>query len=392
MGDNSGILEGVNRLTILEEEEDVLDYSAEANVREAETSGWLVGRFLTDKIVNLIAMRQMMAFVWKPVRGVKVSEIKPNLFLFQFFHELDLARVVNEGPWTFEHHLFLCQEVKRGAIVEDMELWHADLWVHVVDIPLGYASEKLAQDAGKVLGGFITQDFNPGKTVGANTLRVRVRVDIRKPLKRRMKFKRGPNEWSWLNFQYERIPMFCFYCGVLGHSEKYCEKYFDNPIPREQLPYGVEMRFNPKKVDSKLGDRWLRDDSPVRVSKVQDDDDVEALNGKITGNLSIQNSNLNFGKGGEYRSDLCGGYGKDNGNWKVTSSNKQQIPYSKGFDDTQILNVEDVVVADAKRKRSNKGDGLLALDIGPSFHNSDMMIDSTSDRPVGPGFQARPAQ
>ncbi|XP_050232856.1 uncharacterized protein LOC126681355 [Mercurialis annua] len=385
-------LEYENRLAVLEEEELGLDYSEVANEEGGETKGWLIGRFLTDKSVNLVAMRQVMAMVWKPVRGVKVSELKPNVFLFQFYHEMDLARVVNEGPWTFEHHLFLCREVKRGAIVEDVELWEAEFWVHVNDIPLGFASEKLAKDVGNVLGGFIMQDINPNKNVGANSLRIRVRMDIRKPLKRRTKFKRGPNAWSWLNFQYERIPMFCFYCGVLGHSEKFCSHYFDNPIPKEQLPYDADMRFNPKRVDTKLGDRWLRDDSPVRVSKEQEEDDVEILNGKISENLSIHNPIFKIGNTGTRREDMVYSDGNEIVGRKESNLNKQQFPKSKGLAESKVSEVDVVVEADAKRKRGVIRAEMLELENGPSFHSNDMIIDSNSDRPAGSGFQARPIQ
>ena len=37
-----------------------------------------------------------------------------------------------------------------------------------------------------------------------------------------MCFKRE-NEDSIIYFRYERLPVFCYYCGLFGHGEKECE-------------------------------------------------------------------------------------------------------------------------------------------------------------------------
>ncbi|XWS39750.1 hypothetical protein CRYUN_Cryun18bG0081100 [Craigia yunnanensis] len=54
----------------------------------------LVGRFLTDRVINLMAIKNTLASIWRPVKGVCIKELSPTLFLFQFFHELDMDRVI----------------------------------------------------------------------------------------------------------------------------------------------------------------------------------------------------------------------------------------------------------------------------------------------------------
>lgn len=43
-----------------------------------------------------------------------------------------------------------------------------------------------------------------------------------KYLLRGTKIKLG-DELRWVDFKYEQLPLFCFYCGRLGHSERLCE-------------------------------------------------------------------------------------------------------------------------------------------------------------------------
>ncbi|MBA0847352.1 hypothetical protein Goshw_016695 [Gossypium schwendimanii] len=56
-----------------------------------------------------------------------------------------------------------------------------------------------------------------------NFMRIRVQIDIRRPLKRRKKISFGGN-CSYVTFKYERLSLFCFYYGKLGHNDSFCEE------------------------------------------------------------------------------------------------------------------------------------------------------------------------
>lgn len=88
------------------------------------------------------------------------------------------------------------------------------------------------------MGRYVASD--PNNFGGWRTyMRLRITMDIRKPLKRRMKIKKAGGEWVWLNFKYEQLPTFCFFCGIIGHSEKLCEKLFDNLMRKEDMSCGL---------------------------------------------------------------------------------------------------------------------------------------------------------
>lgn len=67
------------------------------------------------------------------------------------------------------------------------------------------------------------------------------------------------SEPFWANFKYERLPTFCFLCGILGHSDKFCPKFFDNPDAEVVRPYDLFMRAPDRKVSRQICARWLRD-------------------------------------------------------------------------------------------------------------------------------------
>lgn len=71
-----------------------------------------------------------------------------------------------------------------------------DVWIQVYDVPMGMMSEKLLQTMGNIIGEFVKSD--PMNLIDGWKLyaRIRVTMDVTKPLKRRMKVKREGGAWG----------------------------------------------------------------------------------------------------------------------------------------------------------------------------------------------------
>lgn len=57
----------------------------------------LVGRFISNKSINFVAMQTLFSEVWKPMAGVHIKEVVGERFLLQFFHFVDVNRVLKGG-------------------------------------------------------------------------------------------------------------------------------------------------------------------------------------------------------------------------------------------------------------------------------------------------------
>lgn len=143
-------------------------------------------------------------------------------FSFSFYHEIVIKRVIEGSPWTFNRKVLIISPMQEGVNPRCVSLNSIDLWVQIHDLQPSFMSEKIITEVGNQLGKFVSSCPSNFKGVWRGYLRIRVSMDLSKPLKRKMKIRKFGNEWGSITFKYENVPTFFFICGVLGHSEKYC--------------------------------------------------------------------------------------------------------------------------------------------------------------------------
>lgn len=217
----------------------------------------VVGRFISEGKVDFMAMQHTMAALWKPGRGVYMKELDSNLYLFQFYREIDVKRVMEGCPWSFNRRALVMARLKEGENPRNVDLNRMELWVQVHDLKLGFMSEKILSGIGNYVGKFVEGCSNNFNGVWRDYMRIRVSIDLRVPLKRRMKLKMAGDTWFWVNFKYENIPTFCFICGIVGHFEKFCSKLFEMPENDIVKPYSPWMRAPFRNKVKPIGAKWL---------------------------------------------------------------------------------------------------------------------------------------
>ena len=79
-----------------------------------------------------------------------------------------------------------------------------------------------AEAIGQTLGRVKQVDTSPNGECQGCYLKVRVYKDIKQPLCRGQMVNFGDSQPQWVSFQYEHLPIFCYWCGLLNHDEKDC--------------------------------------------------------------------------------------------------------------------------------------------------------------------------
>lgn len=91
---------------------------------------------------------------------------------------------------------------------------------------------------------------------------VRVRIDVRLPLKLYKKFKTMEGFSMKAIFRYERMSIYCFVCGIIGHGEKSCPKVFALVEANQEVVrgWGPDLRVQMGRTASSGNTWWLRDE------------------------------------------------------------------------------------------------------------------------------------
>lgn len=85
--------------------------------------------------------------------------------------------------------------------------------------------EKVGKAMENFIRMFVDYDKNNNSSFWHQYMRLRVRVDVRLSLKK-TKVKNKGGDWCTVNFKYEKLSLFSFVYGILGHSEQRCEIHF----------------------------------------------------------------------------------------------------------------------------------------------------------------------
>ncbi|CAH9120316.1 unnamed protein product [Cuscuta epithymum] len=85
-------------------------------------------------------------------------------------------------------------------------------------------------------------------------MRIRVTLNITMALTRRLEVRQEGDSGIQAKFRYERLPNFCFLCGILGHADGFVPH---SGIGTGEKPYGPWLRVDMRRGGVHPGNRWL---------------------------------------------------------------------------------------------------------------------------------------
>ncbi|KAH7843900.1 hypothetical protein Vadar_022074 [Vaccinium darrowii] len=225
---DSEVVQRMRNFTLTADEEEDIVLGPEVHRRAMERCSFsLVGKVLTNKSVNSVALKDTLKKVWGVKNEVNIIDVENNMFLFRFSSEAQMQRVITEGPWSFDNQLVVMKKWEPGMRADNVQFHHADFWIQLWGLPFEYISGEIATIVGRRIGEVVDVDEKSIKEDRGKFVRVRVRICIDKPLKRGGNLVDGEGNKVWISYKYERLPIFCYYCGMLGHEERYCQSKWE---------------------------------------------------------------------------------------------------------------------------------------------------------------------
>ena len=120
-------------------------------------------------------------------------------------------------------------------------------------------SERIGIQLGNAIGEFVSYDHVNNSGFWKSYMRIRVKLDVRLPLLRWKKIRKADAGLVIVRFQYERLGVFCYLCGLIGHTYVFYPRLFHEPEQEVKPEWGAWLKA-PVRRNAQVVDKWLRDE------------------------------------------------------------------------------------------------------------------------------------
>ena len=228
-----------NRLSLSEQEGDMFDFEN----KRVKPGSMLAAKFFTKRALSIEVVARTLRPLWKTKQEFRIKDLGNHLVLFTFEDELDAERILLGAPWSFDKYLVALCRYETDKSLKELRFDTAEFWIQVHDIPARRMTIEAAEGICQTLGRVI-HCSDDDETDGGEFMRVRVELDITKLLSRGRRVRFGPDSEGWVSFRYERLPIFCYWCGRLTHDAKECDIWIRSKgsLHAQQQQFGEWMR------------------------------------------------------------------------------------------------------------------------------------------------------
>ncbi|OMO68993.1 hypothetical protein CCACVL1_19721 [Corchorus capsularis] len=200
----------------------------------------VIGKLLSKKRPNLEAMKTVLSKAWRVESGFQVKEVGNRLFVFQFEDELEKDRAMVNQPWSFNKALLTLNDYD------------------------GYQSpESVIFEA---VGPVLEFDEDWGRY-----LRIRIQMNLSQSLKAGT-IVSAPSDELYVDFRYEKLPDYCWICGLLDHIDNDCPVAVSlrkNHLPvKKKYTCSLKAEFPPLIPGKEAGSSQRRGGSGTSLSPV----------------------------------------------------------------------------------------------------------------------------
>lgn len=141
-------------------------------------------------------------------------------------------------PWFFQKQLVMFNRLTKPMTRSKVRLVLSTFWAKVGLYPPECDREELMQAINSTFGRVLSL-----KTKGVFS-RMRVTVDVRKPLRQGIFMLTDSKLKCWVPLKYENLPNFYFGCGRLGHNLKDCREVSDEvkALLEDEYPFSIALK------------------------------------------------------------------------------------------------------------------------------------------------------
>ncbi|RLM70087.1 uncharacterized protein C2845_PM17G09350 [Panicum miliaceum] len=137
----------------------------------------LIGKVLSPLALHITTITNAMRPAWGNPYGFtlrSVGEKVENLFIAGFGCQEDKLKALNGSPWMVGKHVVILQEYDETLKPSDICFSRMEMWVHILNLPLGRMNVKRGTRAAELIGEVIRVDAGEDGKISGEFVRARV--------------------------------------------------------------------------------------------------------------------------------------------------------------------------------------------------------------------------
>uniref|UniRef100_A0A803PNN1 CCHC-type domain-containing protein n=1 Tax=Cannabis sativa TaxID=3483 RepID=A0A803PNN1_CANSA len=195
------------------------------NSLKALSSCCLLGKVIAPMVVEETNVTDFVAKTWKiPVSvAAVVDDIEcSNVFKFGFQNAEHRNWAIENGPWCVRGYSLVLQ-AWTPTFEGPIEFISLRTWIQIHNLPHEYYSMANGNLLGGLAGRVVKVEMNEeNPATWGKFFKVLVDVEVEKPLFSGCFFDVASGVKKWIQVKYEKIGIFCYFCGCLGHQRRGC--------------------------------------------------------------------------------------------------------------------------------------------------------------------------
>ncbi|KAK1670376.1 hypothetical protein QYE76_058535 [Lolium multiflorum] len=212
----------LGRLHLQEDEIEDFVWEEEADEPDFKAKWLAIASVHTSKLgFSQSALFADMRSSWNPAKEVTWRRVDANLFTIQFNCLADWNKAMHQGPWLFRDQALIIEEYDGFTNPKTVKLDRVGVWAQVHKLPDNYLQTPIIKGTCRNVGEVTEVQIKlPSGFVGS-FVRIKVRLDVNKKISRFASVTRDGKK-EFFQLKYEKMPLFCGCCGMIGHWHEEC--------------------------------------------------------------------------------------------------------------------------------------------------------------------------